>query len=235
MSIINNIKVYATTPHPCSYIDNREATTLFIDPETNITPLAYTELNDIGFRRSGKHFYIPHCKNCHDCVPTRIPVSQFIPTKRQLRILKKNQDLQSKSIQNIRSDEHYALYEKYIQARHTDGDMHPPNQEQYFQFIGDETRFSRFIEFRDQNKLVAVSVVDELPNSFSAIYTFFDPDQSKRSLGTYSILSTLNDAKNQGKDFVYLGYWIQECKKMNYKIDFRPMELRIEGSWRMLR
>lgn len=233
MSAINKIKVYATAPHDCSYLSDREATTLFIDPDLEIDHILYTEVNDLGFRRSGKHFYKPYCRNCTDCIATRIPIDQFSPTRRQKRIINKNRDLQCIEVDSIDSEEHYTLYERYITLRHGDGDMYPPSRTQYLQFIGAPSAFSRFIEFRLNGVLLAVSVFDEFDDNLSAIYSFFEPE-SNRSLGVYIVLWLIELARAESHYFVYLGYWIKDCQKMAYKIEYRPIQLRINGRWQTL-
>lgn len=233
MSVINKLKVYATAPHSCSYIDGREATTLFLDPALQISAQTYTEISEIGFRRSGKHFYKPHCQHCSDCIPSRIAVNQFKTSRRQRRILNKNSDLTFHNVEHINHDEHYQLYERYISLRHAEGDMYPPSRDQYMQFIGDQTEFSHYTEFRLNNELVAVCVQDTLPNSLSAIYTFFNPESS-RSLGAYAILWMIDAAKRNGQQHLYLGYWVRECQKMAYKIEYRPIELLLNGRWQKL-
>lgn len=234
MSALNNLKVFSTSPHTCSYLSDKKATTLFVDPDASIDDNIYTELNDLGFRRSGKHFYLPYCKECQACIATRIPVALFEPNRSQKRILKRNQDL-SLSITNAAyTEEHYSLYANYIQQRHPDGDMFPPSKEQFMQFIGEPTNFSEFLEFRLDGKLIAVSVVDKVDNSYSAIYTYFDTEMDQRSLGTLAILKQLEIAMERKYPYVYLGYWIKDCKKMSYKINFRPIEILINRRWQLL-
>ncbi|NNL57640.1 MAG: arginyltransferase [Pseudomonadales bacterium] len=235
MSVIKNLKVFLTPPHPCSYLEDREATTLFIDPKITVSELVYSELNEVGFRRSGQHFYTPHCHGCRDCIATRIPVHNFQPSRKYRRIANRNNDLEVLDTDTIDTDEHYALYAQYIESRHDEGDMYPPTQEQYQQFIGNRTPFSCFTDFRLDGELIAVSVADDLQSCRSAIYTFFDPAHIKRSLGTFAILSAIDVCRAEGKDYLYLGYWIRDCRKMAYKIDFRPIELYIEGRWQILR
>ncbi|MBT8138536.1 MAG: arginyltransferase, partial [Gammaproteobacteria bacterium] len=135
MSVIKNLKVFMTPPHACSYLEDREATTLFIDPQARIDANTYAELNEIGFRRSGEHFYTPHCKSCRDCIATRVPVKHFELSRKHRRLLNRNSDLQVMQVSSIDTDEHYALYEKYIEHRHDEGDMYPPCREQYRGFI----------------------------------------------------------------------------------------------------
>lgn len=234
MSVLSKLKVYATKPHPCGYQDDKEATTLFIDPSAELDEIAYQDLTEIGFRRSGTHYYRPHCQSCNDCIPARIPVKIFTATKRQKRIENKNKDLTAHAVESIDTGEHYQLYAKYIETRHENGDMYPPTPDQYQQFLGRETRFGQFTEFRHKGKLVAVSVRDNVANSYSAIYTFFDPDYSSRSLGNFAILWLIRAAQSENLDYVYLGYWIRSCRKMSYKIDYRPIELLLNNRWQTL-
>ena len=234
MSVLSKLKVYATKPHDCGYKEDKEATTLFIDPSQELDEIAYQDLTEIGFRRSGTHYYRPHCQSCNDCIPARIPVKTFIATKRQKRIENKNKDLTTHSVASIDTGEHYQLYAKYIETRHENGDMYPPTPDQYQQFLGRETSFSKFTEFRHKGELVAVSVRDNVADSYSAIYTFFDPDFSSRSLGAFAILWLVREAQRENLEYVYLGYWIRSCRKMSYKIDYRPIELLLDNRWQTL-
>lgn len=235
MTVLSKIKMYATHPHPCSYLEDREATTLFIDPAVDIDAIAYQDLTELGFRRSGKHYYRPHCQSCSDCIPARLPINVFEPTKRQKRIENKNKDLNVQTINCIAGDEYYQLYAKYIETRHENGDMYPPTPEQYQQFLVRDTQFCAFTEFRDGEKLIAVSVRDNIADSYSAIYTFFDPDYNSRSLGSYAIIWLIRLAQAEKRQYLYLGYWIRNCRKMSYKIEYRPIELLINGRWQTLR
>ena len=128
--------------------------------------------------------------------------------------------------------EYYGLYERYIIARHADGDMYPPSEDQFLSFLVEGDQDSVFFEFRDsENKLVALSVCDFLSQGISAIYTFFDPDQARRSLGSYAILWQINECERLGLPYLYLGYWVKDCRKMNYKLSFRPIELLLDSNW----
>ena len=232
MTVLSKIKIFATYPHECSYLENQEATTLFVDPGADIDASAYARLSELGFRRSGTHLYRPHCKDCKACVPARIPVALFEPNRRQRRITRKNKDLTTELLDNINSDEYFDLYHRYICARHQDGDMYPPTREQYDSFLNCEWQATRFIVFKFEGKPLAVSVVDEMDNGLSAVYTFFDPKVSaQRGLGVYALLWQIEYAKSLGLNFVYPGYWIAESPKMNYKTDFRPIEGYIDNEW----
>lgn len=207
------------------------ARTLFVDPQAIINTDAYSQLSDLGFRRSGKHIYRPHCEGCQACVSVRIPVDMYRPGKSQKRVLNRNRDLCTERVAPNLSDEHYDLYARYINSRHADGDMYPPSLEQFRAFLVDGHDCSFFYEVRLGDKLLAVAVTDQLRQGLSAIYTFYDPDQARRSLGTYSILTQIEQTRQLGLPYLYLGYWVKQCQKMNYKIGYRPLQLLLDGHW----
>lgn len=231
MTDLAHLKFYATQPHPCSYLPEEQAVTLFLDPQQPIQSDTYSQLSELGFRRSGEHLYRPHCAQCRACVPARIPAADFVPNKQQLRIHKRNRDLQVTTRRPVMNEEIYQLYSRYIIARHSDGDMFPPSREQFQSFLVSEDAFCEFNEFRLDGRLLAVAVTDRLNNGLSAVYTFFDPDQSRRSLGRYAILWQIEQARRSGLPAVYLGYWIRNCRKMNYKTEYRPLEMLINQRW----
>ena len=231
LTLLANVRVFATYPHACSYLPGEQATTLFVDPSTPLDRRIYSQLSHIGFRRSGPHLYRPHCGACSACIPARVPVRDFAPTRSQRRIMQRNADLEVRDAAHIQSETHYALYCRYIQQRHPDGDMHPPDRDQYNSFLTAEWGCTRFIEFRLRETLLAVAVVDRLENGLSAIYTYYEPAHEKRSLGSYAILWQIAEARRLGLDSVYLGYWIRNCRKMNYKTRFRPLEMLSAGQW----
>lgn len=231
MTSLSELRFFATPPHPCSYMENREAVTLFTDPAANIDARTYSALSAFGFRRSGNHIYRPHCQNCSACVPVRIPVKKFTMKRSQRRIWKRNQDLQVHRVAPVFCDETYNLYDQYISRRHADGDMYPPEPEQFKSFLVEGREETSFYEFRQQGCLIAVAVVDKLQDGLSSIYTFFDPDLAKRSPGIFTILWQIEKAREMDLQYVYLGYWIKQSKKMNYKYDFKPLELFLKDHW----
>ncbi|MGH1471248.1 MAG: arginyltransferase [Cellvibrionaceae bacterium] len=234
MTALSQIKLFATHPHECSYLPEQEATTVFIDPEEVIDKELYQHLSTLGFRRSGSHVYRPNCENCNACVPVRIPVDLFLPNRRQKRCARINQDIDIQEVDSASSDEHYELYERYITTRHKDGDMYPPSREQFSGFLTSEWGLTRFFEMRLHKKLVGVMVCDLLNDGLSAVYTYFDPEYPKRSLGVFGILSQIQQAQTFSLKYLYLGYWIKESQKMSYKSEYRPLELLIEKRWRLL-
>ncbi|MFC2971331.1 arginyltransferase [Azotobacter bryophylli] len=231
MTELARLKFYATQPHACSYLPEEQATTLFLDPSQPMDVHVYAELSDMGFRRSGDHLYRPHCQQCNACIPARIPAADFIPNRQQRKILRRNQALRVRAVRPTFNDEYYRLYARYIERRHSDGDMYPPSRDQFSTFLVRDLPFSRFYEFRENERLMAVAVTDVLPNGLSAVYTFYDPDEEHRSLGRYCILWQVHEAARLGLQAVYLGYWIKNCRKMNYKTQYRPIELLVNQRW----
>jgi len=233
-SSMRDLKVYTTYPHSCSYLEDQEATTLFVDPRQRVDQKLYSNLSKLGFRRSGSHVYRPHCTHCDACIPARIPVASFEPRRGQRRIWTRNQDLVVDKAEDIRDDETFNLYQRYIELRHSDGDMYPPEREQYESFLSNAWDCTHYYRFYDQDSLIALAVVDELVDGLSAIYTFFDPAANKRSLGVYAILWQIEKARDMRLDYLYLGYWIRDCQKMAYKSDYRPLELYVNNRWTTL-
>ena len=235
MTAVSKIKVYATQPHPCSYLREEIATTLFIDPATPVDKSVYSQLSDLGFRRSGKHLYRPHCRQCNACISTRVIADEFTFKRRHRRIWNRNQDLTVEVKTSIDDDVYYALYERYIEQRHNDGDMYPASREQYESFLTSEWKTTRYYAFHLEGNPIAVAVTDQLDSGLSAIYTFYEPALSTRSLGVYAILWQIELAKNMGLPYLYLGYWIKSSEKMRYKLDYRPSQLLVEDQWVTLR
>ena len=231
---LQRLRLFLTEPHDCSYLPEERATTAFVDPAVPVSKAVYSRLSELGFRRSGRYIYTPRCENCQACIATRIPVKQFKPNRQQKRCANRNDDLLIRLCDDIDHGEHFALYERYISERHYDGDMYPPTRSQYDDFIGEQLESSRVIEYRIQDRLVAGAVVDLLDDGISAIYTYYDPEPSKRSLGTFAILSQISIANDLDLSFVYLGYWIKECDKMAYKSGFRPLEMRVNNRWTLV-
>lgn len=232
---MSEIRLYATPPHQCSYLQDKTATTVFVDPDANLDVDSYQRLSEFGFRRSGNHFYRPNCDDCQACVSVRIPVHQFSPSRTQKRCLKRNEDLTMRPLKRLSLERHYPLYQRYIEQRHRGGDMYPPSRSQFVSFLANGHPSTRFYEFSDENdQVVAVAVSDELDNHLSAVYTFFDPEQDQRSLGRFCILSQIERCKELGLRYLYLGYWVEDCRKMNYKTDYQPLELLNENGWQTL-
>lgn len=228
-----SLRFFVTPLHTCSYFEDRQAITLVVDPDTTLNASQYSELSALGFRRSGSHVYRPHCPNCRDCIPIRIEVQQFSPNRSQRRIWRMNENIELLARQADFYEEHYALYRQYIQARHPDGGMDNDDPQQYRHFVQTDGCPTQLFELREAGELLAVAVTDELENGLSAVYTFYDPSKLTRSLGTFAILRQIEECRRRKLKWLYLGYWIPDSPKMQYKSGFRPFEYFDGQSWRV--
>lgn len=222
--LLHDLRFLLTPEHECGYLPEQEAVTLFVDPQCELNVSRYSLLAEIGFRRSGEHLYRPHCSHCRACIPVRIPTFRFAPSRNQKRVLTRNQDVNMIWRKSQFTDEHFALYRHYMQSRHTGSSMDDDNPAYYRRLLETDWCETRLAEFRCGTRLLAVAITDWLANGLSAVYTFFDPTEQERSLGTYAILQQIHSAEQNDLPFVYLGYWIKQCAKMAYKDKFRPFE-----------
>ncbi|WP_456376720.1 arginyltransferase [Thiolapillus sp.] len=212
--------------HPCSYLQQKMSRSLMLMDDELLSPQAYDALLAHGFRRSGEYVYRPWCDSCRQCHAVRIPARRFYPSRSQRRCRKSNQDLDVDWRPGELTDEQYALYLSYQDHRHAGGSMAGSSFAETEQFLLASWSDVRFLEMRLNAELVAVAVTDFQPQSLSAVYTFFRPDMGKRSLGNYAVLQQIVQARSLGKRWLYLGYWIADCRKMAYKSAFRPIEVR---------
>ncbi len=226
-----SIAVYLSQENACDYLPGQSAQMLVVSAASEMNVERYSKLIALGFRRSGNMVYRPQCQECVSCVPTRIPVGAFQPNRIQTRILKRNADLTVRVARPLFSDPHYALFVRYLKARHADGLMARSAPESCVDFLSSDWCRTSFYEFRLHEVLLAVAVVDQLDDALSAVYTFFDPDCARRSLGTFSVLWQIREAQKLKLGWLYLGYWIEHCKKMSYKTQYRPLEAYRHGNW----
>ncbi|MCB1774125.1 MAG: arginyltransferase [Gammaproteobacteria bacterium] len=225
------LPLYLSAPHDCSYLAGRVSNTLFADPGGDMDMATYSQLLQQGFRRSGRIVYAPRCEACRQCISVRVPVRGFKPKRIHRRVLRANDDV-TVHLRPPRFDpEHFALYKHYTAARHGDGEMANASPETYMEFLHTDWCDTAFIEFRLEDRLVAVAATDLPDDGLSAVYTFFDPALASRSLGTFAILQQIEAARRRGLDYVYLGYWIRDSRKMHYKAGFRPLQLWFDGRW----
>lgn len=234
-----DIKVFRTADHVCGYWPDRVARDLVIDPDDPRLPRLYPHAISWGFRRSGNIVYRPDCATCRQCVAVRIPVDAFVPDRSQRRCLTRNADLDMRIVPAERTDEQFALYRKYLEARHANGGMDDHTPTDFDQFLSGRWSDSRFMEIRThrahgQGALLAVAVTDLLPAALSAVYTFFDPEHTRRGLGTFGVLQQIAWAQREHRGHVYLGYWIDAHPKMTYKRRFHPLEGYDGQHWRPL-
>lgn len=231
---LQRLQFYATATYPCGYVEGQLAQSLIAAPNHLIDALIYSELIRQGFRRSGKFAYRPHCQHCNACVPVRLPVALFQPSRSQRRARKQHQCLTVEVLEPQFSEEHYALYHAYQQARHPAGGMDADDVGQYRNFLLQSNVDTVLIEFREAGQLRMVSLVDYLQDGLSAVYTFYDCSQAQAAYGTYNVLWLADWCRSLNLPYLYLGYWIAESRKMAYKKNFTPLQGFLAGVWQYL-
>ena len=215
---------------PCGYLrDQQERLLIFADDEP-LTPEIYAQLQHNGFRRSEEIAYRPYCAQCNACQSIRVLAHEFTPSRSHKRIQNKCQNFKI-VIATEPKESYYPLFERYINERHSDGVMFPAQPSQLDSFTNCSWVSSYFIEVYAGKKLIAVAVGDQTEYALSAVYSFFDPDYAHFSLGVYLILEQIKLTIVFRKPWLYLGYYIKDCNKMNYKNRFKPFEIRQNDEW----
>lgn len=234
---LQKLQFYVTTGYTCGYLPNKMAQSLIAAPQHLVDAKVYSGLIQQGFRRSGKFSYRPHCENCQECIPVRIILDQFSPNRSQKRAFKQHNNLTTAILPVGFHEEHYALYVSYQRARHSEEkiqDETAPQEndvEQYQSFLCQSNVESVMVEFRENEQLKMVSVIDIVRDGISAVYTFYETKNTATSYGTYNVLWQTLWAKELGLPYLYLGYWIRDSKKMAYKQNYQPLEKLIDGEW----
>lgn len=225
------LRFFAAAPQTCNYLENREAISVFADPDATLSTEIYHKLATLGFRRSGSGLYTPACLDCDQCIPARVVINGFRRSRNQQRVWRNNRDISCTPLDANFQQEHFELYHRYLSQRHHGGGMENPTPEEYMGFLTSSWSDTLFLEFRADGVLVGIAVTDCLPDALSSVYTFFDADFAQRSPGTLAILTQIETARQLDLDWLYLGYWIQNCQKMVYKNRFRPLQVFRDGYW----
>ena len=231
---IFRLQFYLTAPYPCSYLAERMARSQVAAPGGLVDTVVYSELVRLGFRRSGQHVYRPRCDACQACTPVRVAVDEFRPNRSQRRCQTGNADLALQLKPLVFDEAHYRLYRRYQAARHAGGGMDQDDREQFRGFLLQSRVDSALAEFTLDGEVVMVALVDRLMDGLSAVYTFYEPELSRRGLGSFGVLTQIRLAREMGLPYLYLGYWIPESGKMAYKRVFQPLEALVDGQWRRL-
>ncbi len=226
---------FGTRSLPCPYIDGKVERKVVTELSGKDSEDLYARLSRAGFRRSHGLAYRPACTDCQACVPVRIDADGFQWSKSFRRTRRANSDLIATDLGAIATGEQYRLFYRYQHSRHVGGEMSAMSFGDYRSMVEDTPVETRIVEFRDPSgALVGAMLCDRMMDSYSAVYSFFDPELVSRSLGTYMVLWLVERAIELGLPHVYLGYWIDGSGKMAYKARFQPLEKLRDNSWRSL-
>ncbi len=216
-----------TQPRQCSYLPEQQSTFHYLFIE-NGDMRTYQHILERGYRRFGKMFFRHNCEDCKQCMSIRIPLDTFKPSKSQRRVWNKNQDIAVTISRPQVSKEHIDLY-NYFHSYRSDNrnwDFSPIDPDDYLNnFVEGHQKYGWEFQYRKNNELVGVGLVDEVFDSLSSVYFYYSPDWSKNSPGTFSVLKEIEIAKAQNKQFLHLGYWVEKNQSMKYKASFLPHEL----------
>jgi leucyl-tRNA---protein transferase len=236
----NTPQFYLTAPSPCPYLPGQEERKVF----THLVGERAAELNDLlthgGFRRSQSIAYRPACETCRACISVRVVVDLFRPTRSMRRIFERNDDLTGEMRVPVPTSEQYSVFRSYLDARHRDGGMADMTVLDYAMMVEDSHVETRMVEYRRRHnragkgELLAVALTDVLSDGLSMVYSFFDSAAASRSLGTFMILDHIARCRRMGLSYVYLGYWVQGSRKMDYKGRFLPQERLTPDGWRLV-
>ena len=226
-------RFYSTRAAPCPYLSGQLERKVFTELEGGERDPAHTHdaLTAAGFRRSHGIAYKPVCDNCSACVPVRVRVADFVPTRSMRRVLVANRHLAADERPAFASPEQYEVFARYVASRHGEGGMAEMDFADYIAMVEETPIETSLTEFRDDGTLVAAALTDHLQDGLSMVYSFFDPALARQSLGTFMILWHIATAAARRLDHLYLGYWIRDSRKMAYKVRFRPVEGLTADRW----
>jgi len=225
---------YVTAPQVCPYLPDRIERKLFTSIQGDDAQLLNDSLSQQGFRRSQNILYRPSCNECSACLSARIDVKKFKPSKSQKKIIRRNKFLIRSSNSPWATEEQYDLFQRYLQERHAKGGMADMDVFEFAAMIEESSIETRVIEYHHESSLQSVCLSDFLSDGLSMVYSFFDPDKSKQSLGTFMILDHIALALELGLPYLYLGYWVPGSSKMDYKVNFKGVEIFQNNIWQPL-
>jgi len=229
------ITFHRSLPMSCPYLPDRSEMQLFTELIGIEAQRTYQHLSQAGFRRSHHIAYRPACRGCNACVPVRVVVAGFQLSRTWRRVLAANEDLIARDVGQTVTDEQYALFKRYVESRHGDGDMANMTRRDYHNMVVTSPVDTTLFEYRNgAGELIAVCLADRMTDGYSAVYSDFEPSLPKRSLGSFVILWLVQQAAAQAMPYVYLGFWVRESPKMEYKSRFRPIEGFGPAGWRPL-
>lgn len=232
---------YVTAPQPCPYLDGRMERKLFTALQGDFAETLNDTLSKQGFRRSQNVLYRPSCADCNACMSARIRVADFEPSRGQRRTLRRNTDLVRRANSPWATEDQFSLFRAYLDSRHAQGGMADMDIFEFAAMVEETPIRSRIVEYSipplpgmSRGELTAVCLTDVLDDGLSMVYSFYDTDADRRSLGTYVILDHIEIAREAGLPYVYLGYWVPGSPKMGYKANFRALEIYKNGAWQDL-
>jgi arginine-tRNA-protein transferase len=230
---LERIQFYVTAPYACGYLPEQLSQSLIATPQHLVNGLQYSGLIQLGFRRSGQFVYRPHCEGCRACISVRLPVAEFQASRSQKRAFKQHQSLEVLINRPNFDEAQFNLYQAYQASRHQCAEK-DEGADQYRDFLIQSNVDSLSVSFLLNGQLKIVSIVDIVEDGISAVYTFYDTQDTQASYGTYSILWLIEWCKQLGLPYLYLGYWIQDSPKMAYKRNFMPQEALMNGQWQRI-
>ncbi len=237
-TLLKHPQFYVTAPQPCPYLEGKQERKLFTTLYEEGGVALNNSLSHQGFRRSQNVIYRPSCPDCTACQSARVKVRGFTPSRSQKRVLKRNSDLARSLKTPWARERHYRLFDRYLHSRHADGGMAGMDEAEFSAMVEETPVNTRLVEYsvleNGERVPVAVCLSDLLEDGLSMVYSFFEPERARDSIGTYMILDHIRLAQEAGLPFVYLGYWVQGSPKMDYKSRFQPLETYREGGWKPL-
>ncbi|MCY1647588.1 arginyltransferase [Caulobacter sp. SL161] len=234
------LRFFLTAPTPCPYLPGREERKVFAHLPLSDGPIVNDSLTQVGFRRSQNIAYRPACETCRACQSARAPAAEYILSRSERKILGRNDDLERHLVEAEATLEQFELLRRYLLARHADGGMAEMTWPDYVAMVEDTAVRTHLIEYRRKSldrgpgDLVACVLVDVLADGLSLVYSFYEPDQPRRSLGSFIILDHIVQAQQNALPYVYLGYWVPGSEKMAYKARFSPLEILKPGGWSLM-